>query len=156
MRIVSLFAAACLGLLCLSPAAVSQDAAAASKLQVRVNYTGSGMVDSKHKIYVVLWDSPAFVTGEAMPAEMQPSSSNQGTVTFSNITKSTVYISAVYEPKGEWDGQSGPPPDGSSLGLYTKQDPRTPEPIEIKPGKTTSIELKFDDTVKMTAGKPAR
>ncbi len=42
------------GLLLTSPQkAVSQDSSTASKLEVRVNYTGSGTVDEKHKIYVV-------------------------------------------------------------------------------------------------------
>ena len=69
--------------------------------------------------------------------------------------KVPAYVSAAYDPKGEWDGQSGPPPEGSSLGLYSKT-PGQPEPIEIQPGKTATIELSFDDRVKMQSGKPAR
>ncbi|MDQ2773470.1 MAG: hypothetical protein M3Y57_00860 [Acidobacteriota bacterium] len=135
--------------------AVSQDASAPSVLKVNLNYTGSGTVDGTHRIYVVLWDSPDFVSGQGMPVELQPSSDKRGTVTFSNVTKVPAYVSAAYDPKGAWDGQSGPPPDGSSLGLYSKT-PGKPEPIEIKPGKTAAIELSFDDSVKMQSGKPAR
>jgi len=144
-----------LGLLATSPPqAVSQEAAKASKLEVRLNYSGSGTVDEKHKIYVVLWDSPEFVKGGAPPVEVQPSTSKQGTVTFADVKTSPAYISAAYDPKGEWDAQS-PPPDGSSLGLYYKT-PGTPAPIDMKPGTTVTIDLSFDDSVKMQSGKAAR
>ncbi len=145
-----------LGLLFAVPRqAISQDQSKGSTLQVRVNYTGTGTVDEKHKIYVVLWDSMAFVDGEAMPVELEPSSSKNGTVTFSDVKKSPAYVSAAYDPNGQWDGKSGPPPDGSSLGLYSKT-PGKPEPIDIAPGKTATIELSFDDSVKMRGGKPSR
>jgi hypothetical protein len=134
--------------------AVSQDASTPSVLKVHLNYTGSGTVDETHKIYVVLWDSPDFVTGQGMPVELQPSADKRGTVSF-DVKKIPAYVSAAYDPKGGWDGQSGPPPDGSSLGLYSKT-PGKPEPIEIKPGKTATIELSFDDSVKMQAGGPSR
>jgi hypothetical protein len=133
--------------------AVPQDTA--SKLQVRLNYTGSGTVDEKHKIYVVLWDSPDFVKGQVMPVELKPASSKDGTVTFPDVKKVPAYVSAAFDPKGEWDGQSGPPPEGTSLGLYSRT-PGKPEPVDIKAGKTAAIELSFDDSVKMQAGQPSR
>ena len=83
-----------------------------------------------------------------MPVEISSTSSNGGTVTFADVKKSPAYVSAVFDPKGEWDGQSGPPPEGSSLGLYTKTPP-APEPIEIKAGKTVTVEFSFDDSIKM-------
>ncbi|MBV8895577.1 MAG: hypothetical protein JO051_03620 [Acidobacteriaceae bacterium] len=131
-----------------SPRAVSQGASAPAKLQVHLNYTGSGTVDEKHKIYVALWDSADFMSGQAMPVEIQSSADKRGTVTFSDVQKVPAYASAVYDPTGEWDGQSGPPPQGSSLGLYSKT-PGKPEPIDIKPGTTATVELSFDDRVKM-------
>ncbi len=65
---------AIVGLLCTSPQrAASQETSAASTAAVRLNYTGSGTVDEKHNIYVVLWDSSAFGTGEHVkPVEIQP------------------------------------------------------------------------------------
>jgi hypothetical protein len=104
---------------------------------------------------VVLWDSPDFVTGQAMPVELQSSTDKRGTVKFSNVQKIPAYVSVAYDPTGEWDAQSGPPPEGTSLGLYSKT-PGKPEPIDIKPGTTASIELLFDDSIKMQSGKPAR
>lgn len=136
-----------------TPAA--QDSNAAYKLKVRVNYTGTGAVDAQHKIYVVVWDSPDFAKGgNAMPAAVESMSSKTGTVTFDNVQKTPAYVSTAYDPSGQWDAQS-PPPEGSSLGLYSKT-PGTPEPIELKAGKTTTIDLNFDDTVKMKGGQPAR
>ncbi|MGA8027453.1 MAG: hypothetical protein WB992_09920 [Bryobacteraceae bacterium] len=153
--IVSVFAIV-LGLLVTSPRrAASQDTNSGSTVEVHLNYTGSGTVDQKHKIYVVLWDSPEFISGGAMPVEIQPSADKRGMVTFSNVKKAPAYVSAAYDPKGEWDAQSGPPPEGSSLGMYSKT-PGKPEPIDVKPGKTATVELSFDDSVKMPSGRPSR
>lgn len=84
------------------------------------------------------------------PFAMQPASSKNGVVTFDNGKKTPVYVSTAYDPNGKWDAQS-PPPDGCSLGLYSKTG--QPAPVDLKPGKTTKIELAFDDSVKMKGGK---
>jgi len=126
----------------------AQDKAATRTLKVKVNYTGSGTVDDKHKIQVFLFDSPDFTGGNAMPTGMQMTASKDGTVTFSDIAGSPVYAAAIYDPAGGYDGASGPPPSGSSAGMYTKEPPK-PEPINIEAGKTVEISLPFDDTIKM-------
>jgi hypothetical protein len=46
------------------------------------------------------------------------------------------------------DGQSGPPPSGSSLGLYSTS-PGEPAPLKLEDGKTVEIDLTFDDSAKM-------
>jgi hypothetical protein len=117
-------------------------------LKVKVHYTGSGSVDDKHKIQVFLFDSPDFAQGNGMPVGMQMTASKDGSVTFSDIAKSPAYVAAVYDPTGGYDGQSGPPPSGSSLGMYTKAPP-APGPIAIDEGKTVEVEVSFDDTAKM-------
>lgn len=134
-----------------SPNAISQDSKAGTKLEVQAKYTGSGPVDEKHKIYVALWDSPDFVNGAAMPLMMKSSSSKDGLVVFNDLRTSPAYVSSVYDASGEWDAQSAPP-EGSSLGLYAKT-PGKPEPIDLTPGKTKTIQLSFDDSVKMQSGK---
>ena len=55
---------------------------------------------------------------------------------------------AAFDPKGGYDGMSGPPPAGSSLGMYSK-DTGTPAPVNLEAGKTAHIDLAFDDTAKM-------
>ena len=117
-------------------------------LKVTVHYTGSGAVDDKHKIQVFLFDSPDFAQGNAMPTGMQMTASKDGSVTFSDVSKSPAYVAVVYDPTGGYDGQSGPPPSGSSLGVYTKEPP-APGPIEIAEGKTVEVAVSFDDTAKM-------
>jgi hypothetical protein len=126
----------------------AQDKAATRTLKVTVKFTGAGPVDDKHKIQVFLFDSPDFTGGQAMPTGMQMTASKNGTVTFSDIPGSPVYAAAIYDPKGEYDGASGPPPSGSSAGVYTKEPPK-PGPISIDAGKTFEIDLPFDDAIKM-------
>jgi len=120
----------------------------AGSLRVKLNYTGTGHVDEKHKIWVFLFDSPEFVRGGAAPFEAKGAASKDGAVTFNDVAKSPVYVGTVYDPTGRYDGQSGPPPSGSSMGIY-KKTPGEPAPVTIEAGKTVSIDVPFDDTVKM-------
>ena len=114
-------------------------------LQVQLHYTGSGTVDATHKIFVALWDSEDFNSGP--PAEVKSATSKNGMVTFSDVKKVPAYVSAAYDPSGRWDA-SGPPPNGASLGMYSKAPPK-PDPIAITAGKVTKVTLSFDDTAKV-------
>ncbi len=117
-------------------------------LQVQLHYTGSGTVDETHKIFVALWDSASFTDGDGgPPVAVQSTTSKNGTVTFSDVQKVPAYISAAYDPTGNWDAQSAPP-SGSSLGMYSKTPPK-PEPINIEPGKTAKVTISFDDSNKV-------
>ena len=128
---------------------IAQDKASASRtLKVKLHYTGSGTIDEKHKILVFLFDSPDFIHGGVMPFAMKGAASKDETATFSDVGKSPVYVSSVYDPAGSYDGQSGPPPSGASLGLYSKT-PGQPAPVNLDEGKTIEIDLAFDDTAKM-------
>jgi len=124
-----------------------EKASGSRTLKVKLNYTGSGTVDDKHQIVVFVFDSPDFMQGNAMPVGSQSTPSKKGGVTFSDVASSPVYLTAVFDPAGQYDGMSAPP-SGSSLGLYSKT-PGTPEPIKIEPGETVEVELAFDDTAKM-------
>lgn len=139
-----------LGLLAvsLSPQAISQETKTGGTVQVRVNYTGSGPVDQDHKIYVTLWDSAAFVQegSKLTPIQVKPVASKDGTAVFNNVSVNPAYVSAVYDPTGQWKAQS-PPPPGSSLGLYTKSSEK-PEPVTVNSGKIASVEMSFDDSFK--------
>jgi hypothetical protein len=118
-------------------------------LKVKLHYTGSGTVDEKHKIIMFLFDSPEFVRGgEVIPFAMKDTASKDGVLTFTDMEKSPVYVTSVYDPSGGYDGQSGPPPSGSSLGMYSTS-PGEPAPVKLEDGKTAEIDLTFDDTAKM-------
>lgn len=122
--------------------------AASRALEVKLNYTGSGEVDSKHRIFVFLFASPDFAQGNEMPVASMSASAKGETVVFSGVEQSPVYVITARDPAGNYDGQSGPPPSGSSMGIYSKT-PGTPEPVKIESGQTTQIELAFDDSAKM-------
>jgi hypothetical protein len=117
-------------------------------LQVKVHYKGSGTVDEKHKILIFLFDSPEFGHSNVMAFAVMSTSSKDGTVTFRDVDKSPAYVGAVYEPSGSYAERQGPPPPGSSLGMYSKT-PGQPAPVKVEAGKTTNVEFSFDDSVKM-------
>ena len=125
-----------------------EKAASSRTLKIKLKYTGAGTVDEKHRIFVVLFDSPEFTHGGAMPMATKAATAKDETVTFSDLTTSPVYIAASYDPSGNYDGESGPPPSGASLGMYSKT-PGTPEPVTLEAGKTVQVEVVFNDTVKM-------
>ena len=125
-----------------------EEKAAPRTLKLKLNYKGTGTVDAKHHIIVFLFDSPDFVQGGVMPMASGNGEAKDAVVTFSDLSTSPVYAVAVYDPTGEYDGMSGPPPSGSSMGVYGKT-PGTPDPIKCEPGKVAEAELVFDDTAKM-------
>ena len=45
-----------------------------------------------------------------MPFASDSASAKVGTVTFPDVDKSPLYVAAIYDPSGEYDGASGPPP----------------------------------------------
>lgn len=146
LSVVSACAAAAL-LLAAPQAASPQAAADGGTIKVKLNYTGSGTVDANHKIYVALWNSADFTKGSSMPISVESTTSKTGTVTLSGVKADPSYVSTALDPSGKWDAQSAPP-SGSSLGMYSKT-PGTPEPIHVGAGKTASVTISFDDSVKM-------
>jgi hypothetical protein len=150
------FRAACaalalLGLFAGTPQAIKaqQSQPAARTLKVKLKYSGAGTVDEKRQIFVFLFDSPDFVQSpsNAAPIDRQTASAKDATVSFSGIANSPVYLVAVYDPTGSYQGMSAPP-SGVSFALYGKT-PGQPEPIKIDAGKTAEIALAFDDSSKM-------
>jgi hypothetical protein len=117
-------------------------------LKIKLNYTGAGTVDEKHQIIVFLFDTPDFAQGGVMPIGSQLTAAKDGTVTFPDLTVSPVYAAACYDPTGGYDGVSGPPPTGSSMGIYSKE-PGAPGPIALEEGKPTEVVLTFDDSFKL-------
>jgi hypothetical protein len=152
MRFHSCVALALLTFAQVAPAAQQEKPAenktAARTLTVKLNYSGAGTVDSKHHIIVFLFDSPDFATGGVMPFASMHASAKDETVVFSDLAQPSVYIAAIYDPSGDYDGQSGPPPTGSSVGMYSKS-PGAPEAVKLEPGETAQVELGFDDSVKV-------
>jgi hypothetical protein len=137
-----------MGILALAFLAAAQQSQTSRTLKVKLNYTGSGTVDAKHKIFVFLFDSPDFMQGNGMPIASGSATAKNETVTISGISASPVYVVAAFDPSGGYDGTSGPPPQGSSMGMYSVE-PGKPAPVSLEAGKTAQVELAFDDAFKM-------
>jgi hypothetical protein len=116
-------------------------ASASGDLAVTATYTGKGKVDESHEILVFLFDHPV-PTAESVPLAVSPISSNGGTATFANLSAETVYVVMVYDEKANYDGRSGPPPQGHPIGTYSKAG--KPVPVKIAPG--TKVKATFDDS----------
>jgi hypothetical protein len=138
-------------------------AAAHRTLKVKLNYSGAGIVDEKHKIYVLLFDANPYTakrlvdsTSDAAPPaptadvchilRRQSASGKNKVATFNDLSLSPVYAVAFLDQSGSYDGGADAAP-GSPMGLYGKA-PATAEPIELQEGKTVKVVLGFDDSSK--------
>ena len=134
-----------------------------STLKVKLNYTGSGVVDANHKIYVLLFDTNPFTasslidsTSETTPPATTAgvshilrrfsASRKDGTITFDFLRSSAVYAAAFVDQNGSYDGHSDPV-SGAPMGMYLKV-PDKIQPISLKSGKSVKIVLAFDDSTK--------
>jgi hypothetical protein len=82
-----------------------------------------------------------------MPIASDSGAAKDAILTFSNVAASPVYLIAVYDPTGAYDGMSRPPA-GCSLGIFAKTRGEV-DPVKFEAGTITLVELAFDDTVKM-------
>lgn len=127
--------------------AQAQQSAKGATLQAHITYTGNGVINQAHKIYVVLWSSPDFVkptATDAMPFAITSIASKSATATFQDVRQNPVYLSMAYDPTGKWDGKTAPPV-GASLGLYSTE-PGTPAPIQLHSAKPTDVSVALDDS----------
>jgi hypothetical protein len=142
----------------------SKAAAAHRTLKVKLNYSGAGIVDEKHRIYVLLFDgnpytakklvdstsdvSPPFPTADVCHILRRESASGKNEIaTFKDLRISPVYAAAFLDQSASYDGRSEPA-SGSPTGLYGKA-PYTAKPIELAEGKTVKVVLTFDDSTKI-------
>ncbi len=110
---------------------------------VTVTYTGKGTVDAKHHILVFLFSDPN-VTNASEPLAHQAIVENKGTATFKDVTASPVYVFVAYDAQSNYDGESGPPPEGTPVGAYRKAAGSPPLPVQ--PGPMTAVKISFDDS----------
>jgi hypothetical protein len=137
-------------------------------LKVKLNYTGTGPVDQKHRIYVLVFDADPFTAEVLAEASAKPAAktetpaagkerktanvlARQGatgkdqTLVFNGLTAPTVYAVAFYDKNGDYDGRKDPG-SGSPMGVCGA--PGKPEPIPLQAGATIKITLGFDDSTK--------
>jgi hypothetical protein len=147
MRMVMSRSAAMLavaGVLMMGRAIVPVDARAGD-VAVTVTFKGKGPVDAKHEIWVFLFDSPNIGQGST-PVAVQAVTKSGGTATFKNVTQDLVYVAVAYDEKGDYDGNSGPPPQGAPVAVHTV-DGKAGAPVT--PGPKGIVKLTFDDSQRM-------
>jgi hypothetical protein len=126
-------------------AAAPKPAATAPKttdVSAVVTYKGKGAVDAGHRIIVFAFSEPDITSGSRPVAPAQFVSKNGETVTFKNVA-SPIYLFAVYDEKGSYDGVSGPPPAGIPAGPYRKAAKGAP--TAVAPG-SAAVKFTFDDS----------
>ena len=122
-------------------------AAQGRSLKVTVNYTGSGEVSAVNSVFVAVWTSPP-VGDTTAPLAQEVVQENGATVSFENLTASTVFMTALYDEQGGWDALSAPP-SGTPFGGYTGDAYGAPVAIHLGDGQTVEVEFSFDDTNRM-------
>jgi hypothetical protein len=116
----------------------------AGTVKVTVTYKGKGKVDSSHKLWVWLFDTPNIGPG-SMPLG-QISLDNNGTeAVFEGVAGDKVYVAAAFDESGAMMGD-GPPPTGTPLGILIGGDGA---PSGVAPGGKDAVVLNFDDSFRM-------
>jgi len=126
-----------------APKPAAAPAVATTDLAVTVTYTGKGPVDAGHAILLFLFADPNIGPASQPLGPPETAVKNGATVTFKNVLTKPVYVVAVYNEKGDYNGQGGPPPAGTPIGLYAK-DAKSP-PTPVTPGPKAAIKLSFSD-----------
>ena len=114
--------------------------AAGMTLKVKLDYTGAGPLDEKHKIHVLLFDSDPYTQETFKPMTSKTATAKNEIVTFTDLSVSPVFALAFYDKHG-----SNEPDSGSPAGVYG-EEPSKLEPIKLEEGKTVEIVLAFDDS----------
>jgi hypothetical protein len=117
-------------------------------LKVTVSYTGPGDVDQQHQVFVSVFDTSYIGHANTFPLATQALSEKSGTLVFSGLGVSPVYVAAFYDQAGGYDPEVNAPPSGSPAALYGEQL-GIADPIEIPEGGTVEISISFDDTIAM-------
>ena len=116
----------------------------AGTVKVTVTYKGKGTVDTSHKIWVWLFDTPNIGPG-ATPIDQIALDKNGTDAVFENVAGDKVYVAVAFDEKGAMIGD-GPPPTGTPIGILMGPDGA---PNGITPGSKDPVALNFDDSIRM-------
>lgn len=137
-------------------------AAGHGTLKVTATYTGKGVVDEQHRIYVLLMDANPFTSTAMVDATSQPippiaevnvahvlavqgTTDRNGTLTFHDVLAPTVYVVVLFDKHGEYNGHVGSFSQGEPMGIYGTP-PDKLEAVTVDRKKTSQITLAFDDS----------
>ena len=116
----------------------------AGTVKVTVTYKGKGQVDSSHKLWVWLFDTPNIGPG-AMPIGQIALDANGADAVFENVAGDKVYVAVAFDEKGAMMGDA-PPPTGSPIGILMSPEGA---PRGVTPGDKAGATLTFDDSLRM-------
>jgi hypothetical protein len=116
----------------------------AATVKVTIDYKGKGTIDSSHRVFVWLFNSPDIGPGSVPVAELTVDK-NGGTAIFNGVVDQRVWIAVAYDEHGLMTG-AAPPPSGTPVGLYVGSD-GTPQ--AVVPAESTAAVVTFDDSIRM-------
>ena len=119
------------------------DRVVAGAVNVTVNYQGSGKIDSSHRVWVWLFDTPNIGPGSIPIAEL--SLEKNGAVATFDAPGNQVWIAVAYDVNGVMTGNA-PPASGSPVGIYASS---TGAPEGVTPGAAGAVTLTFNDSQRM-------
>ena len=126
-----------------TPLAAGLDTERAGDVKVTVKYTGKGVVDANHRLWVWLFDTPDIGPG-AIPVGEMSLEKNGTTATFANVGSAKVWIAIAFDEGGGFAGNA-PPPTGSPVTLYVEKG----VPTGVAPGPEAAVSVTFDDAQRM-------
>ena len=86
--------------------------------------------------------------GATAPLAHEMVQENGATVSFENLTASTVFVTALYDEQGGWDARSAPH-SGTPYGSYGAGAFGAPGAIVVGDGQTAEVEFSFDDVFRL-------
>jgi hypothetical protein len=113
-------------------------------VKVTVVYKGKGTVDTTHKLWVYLFDTPNITPG-AMPIGQVALDKNGIDAVFDDIAGDKFYVAVAFDEQGAMMGDA-PPPTGSPISILMGADGT---PRAVAPGDKAAATLTFDDTMRM-------
>jgi hypothetical protein len=116
----------------------------AGTVKVTVTYKGKGTVDTSHKLWVWLFDSPNIGPG-SVPIGQVALDNNGTDAVFDGVAGDKVYVAVAFDEQGSMTGD-GPPPTGTPIGVLAGADGA---PSGVTPGGKAASVLIFDDSFRM-------
>ena len=113
-------------------------------MKVTIHYKGKGKVDTSHKLWVWVFDSPNIGAG-SMPIGQVSLDKNDAEAVFDGITVGQAYIAVAFDETGAMMGDA-PPPTGTPIGVLMGSDGA---PSAVTPDGTAPVALTFDDSLRM-------
>ena len=118
--------------------------AAGGAVTITVHYKGQGTVDSQHKLWIWVFDTPN-IGPAAMPVREESLAASGGSVLVDGLTEDRVWIAVGYDERGGSTGNA-PPAPGSPISIYSTGGGA---PTGVATVDRTEAIVTFDDSLRM-------